>query len=108
MELEIERTLSLTRRNELEAYTASCFRRVPAFSNYKLLDVRRGVHALAAWVTVTTELVLTDETIFAVPTIEAAVADGLPSWSRAPRRNIASMLSRYGQALQRATPAAAA
>jgi hypothetical protein len=100
MEFEIERTLPMTRRNELEGYTASCFQRIPVFSNYKAFDVRMGVHSLATWVATRPELALVDEVVFDEQTIASAIADGIPEWSPPPRKNVQSMLIRYGAALR--------
>jgi hypothetical protein len=97
---DIERSLSSDRRNALEAFTASCFRRLPAFSNYKETDVRTGVRRLALWVATQSSTQLNDEGVFAASSIKSAEDAGFLTWSPMPRINIRTMLSNYGDALR--------
>jgi hypothetical protein len=85
---DIERSLSVDRRNALEAFTASCFRRLPTFSNYKEIDVRIGVRRLALWVATQPASQLNDANAFAPSSIKSAEDAGLLRWSPMPRINI--------------------
>jgi hypothetical protein len=96
---DIERSLPADRRNALEGFTASCFNRLPTFSNYKQTDVRAGIRALALWVATQPAIRLNDEGVFASSSIESAERAGFLEWSTAPRINIRTMLSKYGAAL---------
>jgi hypothetical protein len=102
MDDDIERSLSPERRNALESFTASCFRRLPSVSSYKQTDLFMGVSRLALWVATQPDAALNAETVFSASTVDSAIHAGFLVWEPKPRRNVRTMLVSYGELLEAA------
>lgn len=103
MDNHFEHSLPAERRNALEAFTASCFRRRPSLSNYTPTDLTMAVQGLALWVALQPDAALDDDTVFSASTIDLAVRAGFLEWSPKPRRDVRTMLERYGETLSAAS-----